>query len=77
MEDLSTFSAKPRLRLLLDHFSQIKDIRSYFDTAPASEVEKFETIGKWSKAASSAARPRSQEYGRGSPFRPKSRASSR
>jgi predicted transposase YbfD/YdcC len=25
MEDLSAFSAKPRLRLLLDHFSQIKD----------------------------------------------------
>jgi hypothetical protein len=24
MEDLSAFSAKPRLRLLLDHFSKIK-----------------------------------------------------
>ena len=25
MEDLSAFSAKPRLRLLLDHFAKIKD----------------------------------------------------
>jgi hypothetical protein len=27
MEDLSAFSAKPRLRLLLDHFAKIKDAR--------------------------------------------------
>jgi hypothetical protein len=39
MEDLSAFSAKPRLRLLLDHFSQIKDTRQSWKVAyPLREV---------------------------------------
>jgi predicted transposase YbfD/YdcC len=39
MEDLSAFSAKPRLRLLLDHFSQIKDTRQAWKVAyPLREV---------------------------------------
>jgi hypothetical protein len=39
MEDLSAFSAKPRLRLLLDHFSQIKDARQSWKVAyPLREV---------------------------------------
>jgi hypothetical protein len=33
MEDLSAFSAKPRLRLLLDQFSQIKDTRQSWKVA--------------------------------------------
>ncbi len=33
MEDLSAFSAKPRLRLLLDHFSKIKDRRQAWKVA--------------------------------------------
>ena len=39
MEGLSAFSAKPRLRLLLDHFSQIKDTRQSWKVAyPLREV---------------------------------------
>ncbi len=39
MEDLSAFSAKPRLRLLLDHFAKIKDTRQAWKVAyPLSEV---------------------------------------
>jgi predicted transposase YbfD/YdcC len=39
MEDLSGFSAKPRLRLLLDHFSQIEDTRQAWKVAyPLREV---------------------------------------
>ncbi len=33
MENLSAFSAKPRLRLLLDHFSKIKDTRQAWKVA--------------------------------------------
>jgi hypothetical protein len=39
MEDLSAFSAKPRLRLLLDHFAKIKDTRQAWKVAyPLREV---------------------------------------
>src|SRR6202795_4363959 len=39
MEDLSAFSAKPRLRLLLDHFARIKDTRQSWKVAyPLREV---------------------------------------
>jgi hypothetical protein len=39
MEDLSALSAKPRLRLLLDCFSQIKDTRQSWKLAyPLREV---------------------------------------
>src|SRR5215467_8434744 len=39
MEDLSTFSAKPRLRLMLDRFSKIKDTRQAWKVAyPLCEV---------------------------------------
>ena len=39
MENLSAFSAKPRLRLLLDHFSQINDTRQSWKVAyPLREV---------------------------------------
>jgi hypothetical protein len=39
MEDLSAFSAKPRLRLLLDHFAKIKDTRQAWKvTYPLREV---------------------------------------
>ena len=39
MEDLSAFSAKPRLRLLLDHLSQMKDTRQAWKVAyPLCEV---------------------------------------
>jgi predicted transposase YbfD/YdcC len=39
MEDLSAFSSKPRLRLLLDHFSTIKDTRRAWKVAyPLREV---------------------------------------
>ena len=39
MEDLSAFSAKPRLRLLLDHFAKIKDTRQACKVAyPLREV---------------------------------------
>jgi hypothetical protein len=33
MEDLSAFSAKPRLRALLDHFGKIKDTRQAWKVA--------------------------------------------
>ena len=32
MEDLSAFTAKPRLRVLLDHFSRIEDLRQSWKT---------------------------------------------
>jgi predicted transposase YbfD/YdcC len=39
MEDLSVFSAKPKLRLLLDHFAQIRDMRQSWKVAyPLREV---------------------------------------
>jgi DDE family transposase len=39
MEDLSALLAKPRLRLLLDHFSKIKDTRQAWKVAyPLCEV---------------------------------------
>src|ERR1700687_3334842 len=39
MEDLPAFSAKPRLRLLLDHFAKIKDARQSWKVAyPLREV---------------------------------------
>ena len=38
-ENLSAFSARPRLRLLLDHFSTIKDTRQAWKVAyPLREV---------------------------------------
>src|SRR6266478_4616411 len=63
MEDLSAFSAKPRLRLLLDHFSKIKDGRQAWKVAyPLREVlflvvcgtiancDDYEDIVDWGKA---------------------------
>jgi len=63
MEDLSAFSARPRLRLLLDHFSQIKDTRQAWKVAyPLCEVlflvvcgtiasgDDYEDIVDWGKA---------------------------
>jgi hypothetical protein len=63
MEDLSAFSAKPRLRLLLDHFSKIKDTRQAWKVAyPMVEVlflvvcgtiaggDDYEDIVDWGKA---------------------------
>jgi predicted transposase YbfD/YdcC len=63
MEDLSAFSAKPRLRLLLDHFSQLKDTRQAWKVAyPLVEVlflvvcgtiaggDDYEDIVDWGKA---------------------------
>jgi hypothetical protein len=63
MEDLSAFSAKPRLRLLLDHFSTIKDTRQAWKVAhPLVEVlflvvcgtiaagNDYEDILDWGKA---------------------------
>jgi hypothetical protein len=63
MEDLSAFSAKPRLRLLLDHFSKIKDTRQAWKVAyPLVEVlflvvcgtiavgDDYEDIVDWGKA---------------------------
>ena len=39
MEDLSAFTAKPRLRVLLDHFSRIEDTRQAWKVAyPLREV---------------------------------------
>ena len=39
MEDLTAFSAKPRLRLLLDHFAKITDSRQAWKVAyPLREV---------------------------------------
>src|SRR5438132_12523707 len=63
MEDLSAFSAKPRQRLLLDHFSKIKDTRQAWKVAyPLCEVlflvvcgtiangDDYEDIVDWGKA---------------------------
>src|SRR5467141_1540937 len=63
MEDLSAFSAKPRLRLLLDHFAKIKDTRQAWKVAyPLCEVlflvvcgtiangDDYEDIVDWGKA---------------------------
>src|SRR6266487_5725119 len=63
MEDLSAFSAKPRLRLLLDHFAKIKDTRQAWKVAyPLCEVlflvvcgtiangVDYEDIVDWGKA---------------------------
>ena len=63
MEDLSAFSAKPRLRLLLDHFAKIKDTRQACKVAyPLCEVlflvvcgtiasgDDYEDIVDWGKA---------------------------
>jgi len=63
MEDLSAFAAKPRLRLLLDHFSQLKDTRQAWKVAyPLVEVlflvvcgtiaggDDYEDIVDWGKA---------------------------
>jgi hypothetical protein len=47
MEDLSTFSAKPRLRLLLDHFAKIKDTRQAWKVAhPAKDGRIIATRDK-------------------------------
>jgi predicted transposase YbfD/YdcC len=63
LEDLSAFSAKPRLRRLLDHFSQIKDARQAWKVAyPLREVlflvvcgtiancDDYDDIVDWGKA---------------------------
>ncbi len=63
MEDLSAFSAKPRLRLLLDHFAKLKDTRQAWKVAyPLCEVlflvvcgtiasgDDYEDIVDWGKA---------------------------
>src|SRR6202521_210337 len=63
MEDLSALSAKPRLRLLLDHFSKIKDTRQAWKVAyPLCEVlflvvcgtiaggDDYEDIVDWGRA---------------------------
>jgi predicted transposase YbfD/YdcC len=63
MEDLSAFSAKPRLRALLDHFGKIKDARQAWKVAyPLREVlflvvcgtiasgDDYEDIVDWGKA---------------------------
>src|SRR5438034_3181994 len=63
MEDLSAFSAKPRLRLLLDHFAKIKDTRQAWKVAyPLGEVlflvvcgtiancDDYEDIVDWGEA---------------------------
>jgi len=63
MEDLSAFSAKPRLRLLLDHLAKIKDSRQAWKVAyPLREVlflvvcgtiasgDDYEDIVDWGKA---------------------------
>ena len=63
MEDLSAFSAKPRLRLLLDHFSKIKDTRQAWKVAyPLREMlflvvcgtiaggDDYEDIVDWGEA---------------------------
>jgi predicted transposase YbfD/YdcC len=63
MENLSAFSAKPRLRLLLDHFSKIKDSRQAWKVAyPLYEVlflvvcgtiancDDYEDIVDWGRA---------------------------
>jgi hypothetical protein len=63
MEDLSAFSAKPRLRLLLDHFAKITDSRQAWKVAyPLPEVlflvvcatiancDDYDDIVDWGKA---------------------------
>jgi predicted transposase YbfD/YdcC len=63
MEDLSAFCAKPRLRLLLNHFAKIKDTRQAWKVAyPLREVlllvvcgtiancDDYEDIVDWGKA---------------------------
>jgi predicted transposase YbfD/YdcC len=63
MDELSRFSAKPRLRLLLDHFAQIKDTRQAWKVAyPLREVlflvvcgtiancDDYEDIVDWGRA---------------------------
>ena len=63
MGDLSAFSTKPRLRLLLDHFARIKDTRQSWKVAyPLREVlflvvcgtiassDDYEDIVDWGKA---------------------------
>jgi predicted transposase YbfD/YdcC len=63
MENVSAFSARPRLRLLLDHFSKIKDTRQAWKIAyPLCEVlfllvcgtiasgDDYEDIVDWGKA---------------------------
>ena len=63
MSDIEVFSAKPRLRLLLDHFSKIKDTRQVWKVAyPLREVlflvvcgtiasgDDYEDIVDWGKA---------------------------
>lgn len=63
MEDLSAFSAKPRLRLLLDQFSKIKDTRQAWKVAyPLREVlflvvcgtiasgDDYDDIADWGEA---------------------------
>src|SRR5271169_1491750 len=63
MDDLSAFSGKPRLRLLLDHFSKIKDTRQAWKVAyPLREVlflvvcgtiasgDDYDDIVDWGKA---------------------------
>jgi predicted transposase YbfD/YdcC len=63
MSDIEVFSAKPRLRLLLDHFSKIKDTRQAWKVAyPLREVlflvvcgtiasgDDYEDIVDWGKA---------------------------
>ena len=63
MEDLSAFSAKPRLRLLLDHFAKIKDARQSWKVAyPLREVlflvvcgtiasgDDYDDIADWGEA---------------------------
>src|SRR6202521_460968 len=63
MSDIEVFSAKPRLRLLLDHFSKIKDTRQAWKVAyPLRAVlflvvcgtiasgDDYEDIVDWGKA---------------------------
>jgi len=63
MENLSAFSAKPRLRLLLDHFARIKDTRQCWKVAyPLREVlflvvcgtiasgDDYDDIADWGEA---------------------------
>src|SRR5260370_21780520 len=63
MEDLSAFTARPRLRLLLDHFAKIKDTRQAWKVAyPLCEVlflvvcgtiancDDYEDIVDWGEA---------------------------
>jgi DDE_Tnp_1-associated len=71
MENFSAFSAKPRLRLLLDHFSKIKDTRQCWKVAyPLVEVlflvvcgtiaagDDYDDIVDWGKAHRMLGAPR-------------------